>query len=237
MINELYKKLNSITLLPPVKENELIIRNMCHRLINELNLRPFPGDYCNHKEKIRNSCLDRIRLLNYDLILKSNKDNYAFESYDITSAVKNTVCACEIVLCKNPVTISFKSLGNVTGILPIKLLISIVTLIIRIFYISSDKKEIFFSVKRKKDLIILLARSDNNKPDILISSEEISVLRKAAYLLGGSCLIKNNNGEVHLAFSIKSENTDLSSCKMIPDYVDLLLDKISEIHIGLSGIN
>lgn len=237
MINELYKKLNIITSLPPVKENELIIRNMCHRLINELNLIPFPENYCKQREKIRSSCLDRIRLLNYDLILKSQKDDYTFECYDITSAVKNTVCASEILLCKNPVMIPFKSFGNVIGIVPIKLLISIITLIIRIFYIVSDKNEVYVSLKRRKNSIILLARSDNNKPDILIDSEEISVLRKAAHLLDGSCLIENGGKEVCLAFSFKSENTDLSNCKMIPDYVDLLLDKISEIHIGLSGIN
>lgn len=237
MLTQLYKKLNSITALPPTKDNEIIIRNLSHRLLNEISSTEFSEKYNRDKDVIRQSCLNRIRLLNNDIILKSSRDDYVFERYNMTSVVKNTVTACEILLCKTNTEIMFDCRHEVYLEFPLKLILTAIIGIIRFFCESYGECRICFTVKKKTHTTVLLAECVNNKPKTVNSQDDaVSVLKKISEITGGTFLTAERNSGFVCGLSIENRKTNSGNTKYSPDYVELLLDKMSEVHIGLSGL-
>lgn len=240
MVELLYKKLGSITALPATKDNEIIIRNLTHRLLNEINQADFLSKYASDREFIRQNCLNCIRLLNNDIILKSEHKDYIFEKYNLTSVIRNTLTACDILLCKTDTEIVFDYYAELYIEFPLKLLMSAVIVIVRLFYQSFEGCEIYFTLKKNPHATVLLAECVNNKPknrSLLSVQENVSVLKKIAEILGGAYLVERNDKSFICALSVRNREKSSGSVKDTPDYVELLIDKMSEVHIGLSGLN
>ena len=231
MVTQLYKKLDSITSLPPVKDNEVLIRNLVHRLLNEINNTEFPVKHLHDKELIRQRCLNCIRLLNNDIIMNSTPEDYVYETYNLTSIVSDTLAACGLLLSKTEIIPVFNCCKDIYLELPLKLILTAVTGMVRLFCQSCTEQHIHFSLKKEKQYTVLLAECDNIKPETLRDS---SLLRKAGELTNGVFLTAVKGSAVICALSIENKKADTRNIKSSPDYIELLNDKMSEVHIGLS---
>lgn len=235
MITQLYKKLGAITALPPVKDNEVLIRNLAHRLLNEINQEAFSALHISDTETIRQRCLNCIRLLNCNIVINSSPDDYVYESYNLTRLVSNTLTACEILLCRTEIKPVFNYRTDVYLEFPLKLILPAIVGMVRIFYQSCTETEVFFSLKKEKRYTVLLAECVNINPENVFDfNETISFLRKAGELTNGAFLTAVKGSSVICALRMENRKADMRNIKYSPDYVELLTDKMSEIHIGLS---
>ena len=235
MITQLYKKLDSITALSPVKDNEVLIRNLAHRLLNEINQNEFSGLLISDKEVIRQRCLNCIRLLNIDIIMNSSAKDYVYETYNLTRLVSDTLTACGLLLCKTEVKLVFNYCTDVYIEFPLKLILPAIVGMVRIFCKPCTETEIFFSLKKGKRYTVLSAESVNINPDTVFNTNEtLSLLRKTGELTNGAFLTAVKGSSVICALSMENRKGNMKNIKYSPDYIELLSDKMSEIHIGLS---
>lgn len=238
MIAQLYKKLGSITALPPVKDNEVLIRNLAHRLLNEINCTEFSPPQLPEKEKIRQSCLNSIRLLDCDIIMNSSPEDYVYECLNLTTTVSDVLTACGVLLCRTKIRPVFRHHGTVYTDAPVKLLLSAITGIVRIFCQICPQGIIYFSLKRNREHTVLLAECvNNNRKSAAVSNETADMLKKTAEILNGAFLTAKKDTSFICALSMKNPVRDKSRAGYAPDYVELLIDKMSEVHIGLSGLS
>lgn len=235
MITQLYKKLDSITALSPVKDNEVLIRNLAHRLLNEINQNEFSGLLISDKEVIRQRCLNCIRLLNIDIIMNSSAKDYVYETYNLSRLVSDTLTACGLLLRKTEVKPVFNYCTDVYIEFPLKLILPAIVGMVRIFCKTCTETEIFFSLKKGKRYTVLSAESVNINPDTIFNTNEtLSLLRKTGELTSGAFLTAVKGSSVICALSMENRKGNMKNIKYSPDYIELLSDKMSEIHIGLS---
>lgn len=234
MTEQLYKKLQSISNLPPIKYNEQLIRNLSQQLINEMQLfdEHMPQG---EKQLIKYVCLEKIRLVNYDLILKSKTNDYTFETYQLDDVIKNVITACEVVLCKTHIKIGIQQIINISGKISLKLFIDNIMMIIRILCENDKSATIRFKLKSKNSVIVLLTETDICKQKAL-AEDSIEVLRKISELFCGRTLISYKKSKIIVAQSFKLGSKNLHALKKSPGYVELLLNKQSSVYVNLNGI-
>lgn len=239
MFDVFIKKLESIISIPPTIENETIIRQLTHRLINELRIFDEYGQN-NEIESIIRQCCCHIERLNRNIITEQNTNRFCFAGTDISYALGNCVIACDTLLAKSSNVLTFQSHGKIECVCCCKLLIKAVTLIIEIFLNGCQNSFIEFKCRKTDRATILLAESDNNNQAVFNTDqamENIRLLTKIANLHKGACISSSNSLGAYIAISIsndlKSENRPFKP----PNYIDLLMDKFSDIYIGLSNID
>ncbi len=236
MHDEFLKMSDSILSLPPTIENEVLIRQLSHRFLSDIKL---SGKEEKYKNEVR-LCLRHMEKLERNLILTGKCDDFRFSFSDIGYAVGNCVIACDTLLAKSDSVLTFLSSGKVECVFSLKLITKAVISAAEIFLLQSRSSIIEFSLKKIKSATVLSAFCDCGNQDIFVFDENkdnIELLRKIAHLHSGACVSFSKDDGAYIIISIsdklKGENTP---CKP-PSYIDLLLDKFSDIYIGLSNID
>ena len=239
MIDFFINNLTSILSIEPVKENETIIRNLCHKLINEMSLYQENGTNTEDIRKIRNSCLRHIRLLNFNKILGMRESDCLFRICDLSSFLYNTVKASDILLTGNGLTANVQKFPPLTCPFDTHLMLSAVTCLIAVYSKLYTSGKITFTCSKSGTATLLLAyfETDNlTKENHMNIEKEIAVLRKTASLHRGTLLGYVCKSTACICLSIKTKDNEHLQVICAPDYIDLLTDKTSDIYTGMSFI-
>lgn len=238
-INNIYlSKLTSILKIEPIKENETVIRNLCHILLGEI--KELGDSEPEISSAVRKSCLRHIRKLQLDKIMHMNKTDCTFLKYNFSHFIYNLCCAFDILMTKSGLYISQKPSYGIYAVCDPKLVFYGVSGIIYILYLYGCSGEIEVTVRKIGSLVVLSAvcreskRKNGNCEKI---SEEIEVLRKNAALHSGAffLFLGKKKTEAALTFGISSDSGAASSNP--PHYIDMLLDRNSDIYVGLSFLD
>lgn len=238
MLDAFFEKLKTVTSLPPTAENEVLIRNLSHSLINELRMY-YQSGLSRDAEKLIKSCYSHIEILNRSLIMTNPPNNYIFAQNDLGYAVANCVIACDTLLSGSDNILTFQSPSEMKCVFSRKLITHAVTLMAEALISEKSGAFIEFRLRSLSHSVILSASADNcNQPFPLSCefSENISVLSKIANLHSGACVWKTGELGAYIAISIGKNLMSNGKAQKPPSYIDLLLDRTSDIYVGLSRI-
>lgn len=238
MLDMLSKKLHAILSVAPTAENETIIRELSQRFLSELRLYTGKDNDIEIKMAIA-ECHKHIEKLERNLILYKNPNSYLFFNTDINRLVGNCVIACDTLLTASNSVITFHS-GIISDcICSPKLITKAVTLIVDEF-VSRGGEIIEFNLKKTQSSTVLSAVCDNNNQvavNLNFDDENMQILSKIANIHHGVCLYCTTNLNAYIQISISNGLKSKNSKYTAPSYIDLLLDKSSQIYIGMSKIN
>lgn len=238
MLEAFLDKLKFLTSLPPTAENEALIRNLGHSLINELRM-CYRSGLSSDAEKLIKSCYSHIEILNRSLIMTNPPDSYIFAINDLGYAVANCVIACDTLLSGSDNILTFQSPTEMKCVFSRKLITHAVTLMTEALVSKKNGAFIEFRLRSLSHSVILSASTDNcnqHFPPTCIFSENISVLSKIANLHSGACVWKTDKLGAYIAISISKSLMSNGKSQKPPSYIDLLLDRTSDIYVGLSRI-
>lgn len=235
MLEALLKKLETITALTPNEENESLIRQLSHSLINELRMYS-DDENASQEERILKRCFSHIETLNRRLIMTKPYESYAFSSNDLGYTVGNCVIACDTLLSGSDNILTFQAAPGINCVFSRKLITKAVTLLTELLSCDSGSF-IEFHLKRLDGFTVLSAFKEQYNHGFTLSDgfyENISVLTKIAYLHSGTCVWSINDTSAYIAISISENLKPNAKAEKSPSYIDLLIDKTSDIYIGLS---
>lgn len=239
MLEAFSKKLNSIISLPPVAENETLIRNLTHQLINEVRL----YDELKHDgeaKRIISRCYAHMEKLSRNILMSGAGDMFRFAPADFGYAVGNCVIACDTLLCGSDIVLTFQSRPRLSCVFCYKLITKAVTVMTETLLSESGGSLIEFQCKKIPSATVLLACCDNNNHSVFfndIAQQDLKLLSRIAGLHCGACVCGSNENGAYIAISVGDGLESNSKAVRIPSYIDLLLDKASDIYIGLSNID
>lgn len=239
MLEAFSKKLKSIISLPPTEENERLIRELSHKFINEIRQYSEISGFGETENAVRR-CYSHIEKLSRNTLMTKAADSFKFFKTDIGYAVGNCVIACDTLLCKSGSVLTFQSPPSLYGVCCYRLIVKAVTLIVETMLNESENTVVEFRCKKLPCALLLSAYCDNNNQEAFKSeetAENLRVLRRIADLHRGACVFSRSRFGVYIAISVSDFLESNSKPAEIPSYIDLLLDKISDIYVGLSNID
>lgn len=238
MLDAFFEKLKTVTSLPPTVENEALIRNLSHSLINELRMY-YQSGLSSDAEKLIKSCYSHIEILNRSVIMTNPPNNYIFAFNDLGYAIANCVIACDTLLSGSDNILTFQSPSEMKCVFSRKLITHAVTLMTEALISEKSGAFIEFRLRSLSHSMILSASADNCNQSFSPTcrfSENISVLSKIANLHSGACVWKTDELGAYIAISIGKNLISNGKPQKPPSYIDLLLDRTSDIYVGLSRI-
>ena len=218
MLEAFSKKLKSIISLPPTEENERLIRELSHRFINEVRQYSESEGYLKTESSVK-KCYSHIEKLNRNMIMTRGAESFKFAECDIGYAVGNCVIASDTLLCKSSSVLTFQSPPPIYSVCCYKLIVKAVTVIAE---------------------TLLRGGGNNNNHAVFAdkkAAENLKILVRIADLHRGACVHASTRSGAYIAISISDFLESNSKPVRIPSYIDLLLDKVSDIYVGLSNID
>lgn len=239
MLEAFSKKLKSIISLPPTEENERLIRELSHRFINEVRQYSESEGYLKTESTVK-KCYSHIEKLNRNMIMTRGAESFKFAECDIGYAVGNCVIASDTLLCKSSSVLTFQSPPPIYSVCCYKLIVKAVTVIAETLLRGGGNTVVEFRCKKLPHASLLLAYSDNNNHAVFAdkkAAENLKILVRIADLHRGACVHASTRSGAYIAISISDFLESNSKPVRIPSYIDLLLDKVSDIYVGLSNID
>lgn len=228
------KKLNSIISISPTEENEGVLRSLSHSFINDIGL---SGKNTGEERSLILKCYEHLEALERNVILSSKADRFSFSNIDISETVKNCVLACDTLLSNSDCVLTYKEGAPFNCVCSQRLILKAVTLLTCFFASCDSGSFIEFSLKKLSHSVVLSAEwESNNQPSFPFCTDEVRVLSKIARLHRGVCLYSFSSGVQKITLSLSSSLSPTAEDSKSPSYIELLLDKTSQVYIGLSKI-
>lgn len=230
------KKLNAILSIEPTPKNSEALRKMSNGFINEIRL---SGKNDNEEKAALLNCYRHLQILERNIILSKEENSYLFCGIDINEAVKNCVLACDTLLSGSDLVLTFKESDAACCVCCPKLVIKAVSVAVCALLSHCDDAFIEVSLKNISHSTVLSAEceSDNQFLDDEFGTEEMAVLEKIARIHRGVCLYSRSKGKERITLSLSNSLSATGKSVKTPSYIDLLLDKGSQVYIDLSKID
>lgn len=228
-IAEMTEKLNNLS---PSAENEAKIRSLCHEIMNSSSQWSLSQTKKNEAEKL---CFEKLNALERKLILESSGErNCPIYKYDFPALIKNTVCACDVLLPKHRLIFGNSPSSPFYAVCNEKLITRAVCEMAMCFFDSFNKGTVIFSAQKKNYYSILSAViTGNSQKEEICGEETFSVLSKIAKVHGGAFMTERKESVTKLCLSVKNTDTQKAQLRRIPGYMEMLFDRFSVVHTVL----
>ena len=236
MINELYSELLEAEKLTPDNENEAKIRCLCQNILSKSMLLRSGGKSGREINIIEKRCYKVLNELEKNCIMNFSEGKFKpFYKYDLSLLVKNTVCACELLL--SPGRLSFKTeYSPIFDLCSERLITRAVCEKALYFYKNYKSGTVTFSAVHYASRSVLSAEiSKDNHLSFIKDEKTFDLLRKIAYIHSGSFFTKETACGITLYLSIHGNSSGDEQLRRIPSYIDMLRDRTSSVYVIVSS--
>lgn len=234
MKDEFERKLQSIKNIVPSAANEAIIRNLCHSLLNEAKYQDINNSFSLNLEKECYKVLDRLE--REKIMSLSSEKFMPFYKYDFPLLIKNAVCASDIFLSSPKHVFINAPYSPFYAVCSEKLITRAVFEEAKYFYSKYKYATVKFSAEKKRFCFLLSVKATVNNQQYKINEEKtFSIMRKTAYIHGGTFLVKKSHRKEEHYLSIGNCFENETKYRRIPSYIDMLSDKMSSVYIILGS--